>query len=45
MATTMEEAMFIMFNMHACACTHACMPSPNPHPQSRGTLPQISKMQ
>ena len=25
MATTMEAAMFIMFNMHACVCAHACM--------------------
>ena len=27
MAATMEAAMFIMFNMHACVCAHArvCM--------------------
>ena len=24
MATTMEAAMYIMFNMHVCVCTHAC---------------------
>ena len=24
MAATMEAAMFIMFNMHACVCAHAC---------------------
>ena len=24
MAATMEAAMFIMFNMHACMCAHAC---------------------
>ena len=25
MAATMEAAMFIMFNMHACVCARACM--------------------
>ena len=25
MAATMEAAIFIMFNMHACMCAHACM--------------------
>ena len=25
MAATMEAAMFIMFNMHACVCAHACV--------------------
>ena len=25
MTATMEAAMFIMFNMHACVCTCACM--------------------
>ena len=41
MAATMEAAMFIMFNMHACVCAHACMhvhtcvggcPHPTPTP-------------
>ena len=52
MATTMEAAMFIMFNIHACvcACMHVrtCMgvPPPNPtstHPPPRGVPSQISK--
>ena len=25
MAATMEAAIFIMFNMHACVCAHVCM--------------------
>ena len=33
MAATMEAAMFIMFNMHACLCAHAWgVPPPNPTP-------------
>ena len=50
MAATMEAAMFIMFNMHACVyacvCGHACMcacvwgvPPPNPNPTHPPTLP------
>ena len=48
MAATMEAAMFIMFNMHACVCMHVRMcvgvHSPNPtttHPPT----PKSVKMQ
>ena len=51
MATTMEAAMFIMFNMHACVC--ACMRTcvgdtptqlhTHPPTPPRGVTPQISK--
>ena len=47
MAATMEAAMFIMFNMHACVCACACtcacacwMPPPNPTPTHPPTHPQ-----
>ena len=54
MAATMEAAMFIMFNMHACVCARACActcmggaPTPtHPHthpPTHQGGTPQISK--
>ena len=51
MAATMEAAMFIMFNMHACVCTCACtcmhmhvhaqgVPPPNPtHPPTPHGVP------
>ena len=55
MAATMEAAMFIMFNVHACVCAHACMrvhmctcvgvsPS-NPTPNQSPTHPQGSTPQ
>ena len=47
MAATMEAAMFIMLNIHACVCARACMwgALTQFHPQnpSRGVPPQISK--
>ena len=52
MAATMEAAMFIMFNMHACVCARVCacmcthlwgVPKPNPTPTPQGGTPQISK--
>ena len=51
MAATMEAAMFIMFNMHACVCTcahawgcpHPTPPPPTHPPTPRGVPPQISK--
>ena len=47
MATTMEAAMFIMFNMHACVCVHlrTCAhmhggcPHPTPPPTHQPTHP------
>ena len=50
MAATMEAAMFIMFNMHACVCARMwgvppLNPTPTPtHPPTHpGGTPQISK--
>ena len=49
MAATMEAAMFIMFNMHACVCARACVcvrtcvggtpTQPYSHPPTHPTLP------
>ena len=52
MAATMEAAMFIMFNMHACVCARACAcvharahvrggcPHPTPLPPTHPPTPQ-----
>ena len=50
MAATMEAAIFIMFNMHACVCAHACTcmcahvhgrcPHPTPPPPTHPPTPQ-----